>query len=189
MSTLLCNAPFCQNTRNYNHAWCGEHRWDREKYKIKPYKELLPYWCLKRCDLHGYLKPNKVYINPANKSKLCIQCTKDNAPPYDPIKQKFYNDRYPEKRKNMRLQKRYKISIDDYQKLLIKQNSKCALCEISIKEHQKRKGTNHWFAVDHCHVSGKIRGLLCFKCNMGLGYFNDDLSLLETALKYLRSYE
>jgi len=60
---------------------------------------------------------------------------------------------------------------------------------ISIEDHQKRKGSKHLFAVDHCHQTGKIRGLLCFKCNMRLGYFNDDIALLKKALRYMHAYE
>lgn len=183
MSTILCNAPFCQNTRNPNHAWCGEHRWEREKYKIKPYKELLPFWCLKRCDVHGYLKSHQVYVNPANKSKICIQC-KEKIP-YCPVKQKYYNDKYFDKRKNWRLKQRYGIDTDEYQLLLKKQNNSCAICFISINEHQQNKGSKKHFAVDHCHDLNKVRGLLCYKCNMGLGYFNDDSELTQAATNYL----
>src|SRR6185312_7295421 len=163
MSNLFCNAPFCQNTRNPNHAWCSTHRWEREKYKIKVYKEVLPYWCLKKCSVHGFLKSNEVYVYPNKKHKVCLQCREANRPIYDPIKGKEYNDRHSDRRKDRRLKKRYKISIDAFQALLSHQNNSCALCNISIEDHQKRKGSNHWFAVDHCHITGKIRGLLCIK--------------------------
>jgi len=175
--------PFSQNTRNPNHAWCSEHRWEREKYKIKSYKELLPFWCLKCRDIHGYLKTHQVYVNPANKSKICIQC-KDKVP-YCPIKQKKYADRYTDYRKNWRLNQRYGINSNKYQELLQKQNHCCAICSISITEHQERKGAKKHFAVDHCHDTNKVRGLLCCKCNMGLGYFNDDPEKLTQAINYL----
>ena len=181
VSMHICNAPFCNNSRNYNHAWCGEHRWEREKYKIKPYKELLPFWCLKRCDVHGYLKPHQVYVNPCNKIKLCIQCKK--KVPYCPIKNKENTIKYSVTRKSSRLKKRYGIDNSEYQSLLLKQNSCCAICKISINEHENQKGTR--FAVDHCHNSNKVRGLLCYKCNMGLGYFNDNPELTQAATNYL----
>lgn len=49
----------------------------------------------------------------------------------------------------------------------------------------KKETMNKAHAVDHCHVTGKIRGILCYKCNIGLGYFNEDIELLNSALKYL----
>jgi hypothetical protein len=44
-------------------------------------------------------------------------------------------------------------------------------------------------AVDHCHTTGKIRGLLCSKCNPALGAFNDNIEILNSAIKYLKEYE
>lgn len=54
---------------------------------------------------------------------------------------------------------------------------KCDICKINITIGASR--------VDHDHVTGKVRGLLCNKCNIGLGYFNDDPTLVETAAIYL----
>jgi hypothetical protein len=87
----------------------------------------------------------------------------------------------PEKCKNARLQKKFGISIDEYNKKLAKQKKVCAICSKSCS-----LGKN--LAVDHCHASGVIRGLLCSKCNLGLGLFKDDIILLDTAKKYLSKY-
>ena len=46
-------------------------------------------------------------------------------------------------------------------------------------------GYNKEHAVDHCHVTGKIRGILCYNCNMGLGYFKEDIEIMKLALEYL----
>jgi len=43
--------------------------------------------------------------------------------------------------------------------------------------------------VDHCHVTGKYRGLLCNRCNTSLGFVNDDIELLENMVKYLKEYK
>lgn len=182
MTSLICNAPFCENSRNYNHAWCPSHRWEREKYKVKHFKELLPLWAVKRCKKHGLLRASQTYYHPTQKGYRCLQC----VPAYDSEVQKKYTGRYVEYRRNHRLKARYKITIQQYEVLLKSQNNCCAICKVHIDEHKKRKGEKNNFAVDHCHETNKIRGLLCYKCNMGLGYFNDSIEKLETALNYLR---
>ena len=64
------------------------------------------------------------------------------------------------------------------------QNGRCAICGKTEAEAlvicKKR------LHIDHCHVTGRIRGLLCMKCNGGLGMFSDSAETLEHALKYLR---
>jgi hypothetical protein len=116
---------------------------------------------------------------------VCIPCRENNRPKYDPIKGKEYNELYSERRKDRRLKKRYMISIDQYKEILLKQNSLCGICKISIEKHQERKGSKKQFAVDHCHKTGAIRGLLCYRCNMGLGYFQDNPDFTQSATNYL----
>ena len=77
--------------------------------------------------------------------------------------------------------RRYNLTLEDYDNLLVLQNSKCAICKSSVP---KRKNSN-FFAVDHCHVSGKVRGLLCNSCNIGLSKFEDNTVYLATAIAYL----
>ena len=76
---------------------------------------------------------------------------------------------------------RYGLTLDQYQDLLNAQNSKCAICECTIDS--KRVKTS--FAVDHNHITGKIRGLLCNQCNRALGMFDDSVNVLRKALNYL----
>lgn len=56
----------------------------------------------------------------------------------------------------------------------------CEICGITAPKHRRH-------AIDHCHITGKIRGLLCDTCNKGLGLFYDDLDLLQKAINYLRN--
>lgn len=73
--------------------------------------------------------------------------------------------------------KKYGLSYSDWELLLIRQNHVCAIC--------KRPETGKTLAVDHCHRTGKVRGLLCAKCNQGIGMFDDNASSLRTAAEYL----
>jgi len=82
---------------------------------------------------------------------------------------------------NRQLVKQYGITIEEYEAMLESQNGKCAICETETCPTGKR------FAVDHCHDTGKVRGLLCKNCNIGLGMFKDDVKMVKNAFKYLRS--
>jgi hypothetical protein len=70
------------------------------------------------------------------------------------------------------------ISLEEFNRMLLEQKSVCAICK-------KPETTGKDFAVDHCHSTGKIRGLLCVKCNIGIGFFNDDEWLMRDAADYL----
>ena len=79
--------------------------------------------------------------------------------------------------------KTYNITIAQYDEMLLKQNDCCAIC----KRHKSEvtvKRKNH-LCVDHNHSTGKIRGLLCDKCNRGIGLLCDDIDILKNAIEYL----
>jgi hypothetical protein len=67
--------------------------------------------------------------------------------------------------------------------MLIEQNYLCAIC--GNPETRMFKGKITKLAIDHCHKTGEVRGLLCHKCNSILGYANDSIELLANAIKYL----
>lgn len=73
----------------------------------------------------------------------------------------------------------YGITQAEYDAMLEKQNGKCAICN-NTDEVEGRK-----LAIDHCHTTGRVRGLLCGKCNRGLGLFKDNPDLLLKAISYL----
>jgi hypothetical protein len=66
-----------------------------------------------------------------------------------------------------------------------RQEGVCACCKQSPKE----RGRNGSFVVDHCHTTGAVRGLLCAKCNAGIGFFDDDPVLLVLASNYLKTHD
>lgn len=83
-----------------------------------------------------------------------------------------------------KLKYRYGITAEDYNALLKNQDYSCAICKTKDPS-SKRKGSSK-FHVDHCHSTGKIRGLLCNSCNTAIGHLNDDETNLVAALRYLR---
>ena len=85
--------------------------------------------------------------------------------------------------KNRKLKKTYGISLDEYNELLSKQKGKCAIC--GVNNNGKYRNKPRAFAVDHCHITGKIRGLLCSDCNTGIGLLKDNVNILQYAIKYL----
>jgi len=81
----------------------------------------------------------------------------------------------PAKKRNDNLIRNYGITVDDYNKMLEEQGGRCVICT----------DDNVPLAVDHNHDTGEVRGLLCRKCNSGLGMFKDNDLLLIAAAGYL----
>lgn len=83
------------------------------------------------------------------------------------------------------LWKRFGITLEDYEQLLKRQNGGCAICE-QPETAKHKTGKTRRLAVDHCHKTNKIRGLLCNRCNIGIGRFLDNSELLRKAAEYVR---
>lgn len=115
--------------------------------------------------------------------KICIRCNKSKDID-DFFINKLSKDKHGSfckdcdklKTKEYRLN-RYGISKIEHKNLSIFQDYRCAIC--SKREIYKE------LSIDHCHITGKVRGLLCTKCNMGLGLFEDNTDLLILAATYL----
>jgi hypothetical protein len=106
--------------------------------------------------------------------KIAIYCRECNK--------KRSNLRYvnnKDEHRNTQLKSDYKITLNEYNEILIKQEYKCAICG-NIKNGNRR------MCVDHNHSTGEIRGLLCSRCNLGIGSFCDDVNLLTNAINYLK---
>lgn len=81
---------------------------------------------------------------------------------------------------SLRLKKLYNITVEDYEKLHDKYKGGCHICGITIANKLGWR-----LVVDHSHITGKVRGLLCHNCNAALGLFKDRSSLLIRAADYL----
>lgn len=99
----------------------------------------------------------------------------------DPAYREQLKDRQRKNREKNRLylreywlKKTYGITLAEYDALLAAQDGKCAICKTELNLN-----------LDHCHDSGKLRGILCNRCNQGIGYFRNDIHLLKSAIAYL----
>ncbi len=174
-----CRVTNCKNIITHKGTVCGTHKWRMAKfgsYDLPSYTgipntymepEKLPDGIVKFCPEHGNLTEDQVYnrfYKLKISSRYCRQCALSAN-----IKRKY---------KGM-------SSLNDYNALYEAQQGKCAICH---KENtQTRNGVIKRFSIDHCHSSLKIRGLLCQGCNSLLGYAEDSIELLETAINYLKA--
>lgn len=102
---------------------------------------------------------------------------------YENRRKRAYRKLNPERFKGYDLKKHYGLSKEDYAKMLNDCEHKCAICKRN--EDVEIRGKVIRLAVDHCHSSGKIRGLLCASCNRALGGFRDSIDTLKSAIAYL----
>ncbi len=96
-------------------------------------------------------------------------------------KGKKYRRRYPDKERLRKLNYQFGLTLQNYNAMLKEQNGVCAICGLPEPIENRR------LPVDHCHDTGKVRGLLCTRCNIALGQFKDDLDILTSAVSYLRN--
>lgn len=145
---------------------------------------------MKVCPKCGELKPSTEFSKESSakdglqsRCKLCVN--KANKVWRQQNRSKHiegsssWRKRNPEYARNKNLISRYGITVNDYNLMLKTQNGQCAICGIT------ECPTNKSFSVDHCHITGKVRGLLCSTCNRALGLLKDNKIVLKAALDYL----
>jgi hypothetical protein len=111
------------------------------------------------------------YCKPACRHKAWKVRNPDKVKTYQRTKEELRDSWYRTK---------YGITLEDYNQMFADQNGCCAICGVHQVEVKTR------LAVDHCHETGVVRGLLCKRCNMGLGYFDDCAENLAKAIIYLQ---
>lgn len=117
------------------------------------------------------LKRRREYRNkPEVKAKAKIYAKKYREKVGDRLRENSKKWYY---KNNIRL-RRYNLTLEDFEKLVLKHKGRCAIC------NQKKE-----LVIDHCHNSNAVRGLLCHSCNKGLGCFYDNPNLLEKAKNYV----
>lgn len=88
-----------------------------------------------------------------------------------------------EKRRANDLKVAYGLTVDEYEGFLAAQNGVCGICQ--QPEKRERNGKTLPLAVDHDHETGRVRGLLCHRCNTAIGLLNDDADVVRRALLWL----
>lgn len=136
----------------------------------------------KSCRSCRVVKPMEEYLFQATcrngRKPVCRECTNLKAKEYRknlPEGVKYAQDR------KIRLKLKYGITVEDYDRMHLEQGGTCAIC------HRTEEDIGKKLAVDHCHKTGKVRGLLCFICNSAIGKLDDDPIKLIKAAEYLMS--
>ena len=105
-----------------------------------------------------------------------------NLHPVPPPRKRKYKDAQ-ERTRNRALREKYGLTIHTYQELWDEQNGKCFICH--NEEKNVINGKIVPLSVDHCHITGQIRKLLCNRCNTSLGKVNEDPTILLSMINYL----
>lgn len=140
---------------------------ERNKQAVKKYQQTAK----------GKITQKRANQKPMRKAKNKIyrRSTKGKA-----TRRKYQNKHYnPQERRKRSFKYLYNITLENYDKMFENQNGVCAICG-KINECGRR------LAVDHCHKTGKIRGLLCIRCNIWLGKFENYCDLFKKFEKYLK---
>lgn len=92
-------------------------------------------------------------------------------------------------KERLRKIKEYKITEDQYKEMFLSQDNKCAICNNSEKSLTNKGDRFKNLAIDHCHSTNKVRGLLCINCNQALGKVKDNIEILKSMIAYLEKHK
>ena len=165
-----------EKRKEYMKQWRIDNAEHIKQYRIDTKKEKHEYY---EDHKEETLKRSKKNYE-ANKIEILKQQRKYKKDNEDKIKEQNnkYFENNKDKIKENAIIRKFGLTLEQYNKLLEKQNNCCAICG----KHQSE--LKRALAIDHNHTTGKIRGLLCYKCNLGLGYFNNK-NILNNAGSYL----
>jgi CRISPR/Cas system-associated protein Cas10 (large subunit of type III CRISPR-Cas system) len=142
------------------------------------------------------------WIDPNKKCTICLEFKNRGEFPPSALRRSDYRctkcsnkrkytivKKYPEKFRAIGIKgerkyrlKWYGVTIEWYENKLKEQDYRCAICGNKSDILKKQ------LDVDHCHYTGKVRGLLCNRCNTGLGQFKDNEKIINNAISYLSLY-
>jgi len=141
---------------------------------------------------HEFTEEN-TYVTPRDGFRVCKQCRRlarnsyyANNRTQHAARNSDWKSKNPEygqewerthrvSRQGIRRKSKYQITKDEYAQMLESQHGSCKICKTEMKT----------ICIDHCHETGKVRGLLCRKCNTGIGMLQDNLDIVQNAAEYL----
>lgn len=141
--------------------------------------------CKKSKVFSEFQKDSRALSGFSSKCKVCIKERREKQKDYDKAYWKKWAGRNVEKLKirdkSYSLKRKFNMTTEQYDELKRQQGGKCACCPKEFSSNGKN------LAVDHCHVTGKIRGLLCNECNTSLGLLKENIIVLENLIAYLNN--
>jgi hypothetical protein len=129
------------------------------------------------CRACGISKPPEDMCPTPGAGNICRACTRERLQRWIDANR----ERYDRRRWAHTLRKKYGITLEQYEDMLAAQDGCCAICKRAVEAAPRR------LHVDHDHVTGRVRGILCYLCNTGLGVFKDDVERMRAAIEYLEA--
>lgn len=116
----------------------------------------------------------------------CADCynearRKNADPELQNKRSKEWYENNKERVRENQMMKKYGVTVEQFNEMVSHQNNQCEICS-KVMDGPREP------AIDHCHSTGEVRGLLCINCNVAIGHMNDDTERLMNAIKYLEKY-
>lgn len=176
METKICKD--CKLKKPLNEFYKDKITPDGHTYRCKPCNNFkVKTYKLKNPEKSYQYQKNQIARKPdfyKQKSKEYYINNKDRIKAY----RKQYVLKNPRKQKEIDLRP-YGLTLNDFDNMLLIQKNKCPICIRPFTEKRKPY-------VDHCHLIGKVRGLLCNRCNLMLGVIKEEISFLNRMIKYIK---
>ncbi len=160
-------------------------------------KEYLPFEC--------FSKNNKGILGLNSSCKKCVKLVQKSPKSYREYQKKYAEKNKIKRRdyantrnkkltgnnlpfgKEYQLKNMYNLSPEQYLQMIENQDNKCAICN-KLEMIKTNKGDKiRSLSIDHHHESGRVRGLLCSRCNQAIGYMFEDIEILKSAIEYLQN--
>ncbi len=142
----------------------------------------------KTCTVCKQIKPLEDYYSSKaskdGKSWRCKECDKNTT--LESRRQRWKKARVQQRNANRKA--KYGITEEEFSKIFQDQKGLCACCEVELTDDFVARHSKTKLVIDHCHKTGKVRGLLCTMCNKGIGLLGDNAEGLHKAYTYLKTF-